>query len=66
MFLCGDDADFNYSEVDGNEEYDDRSVEEREAEDRWFAEEEPEWAIDDGVSFASDQKPQGQTGVQDF
>ena len=66
MFLRGDDGDFDYSHIDGSEEYDDRGVEEREVEESWFEEEEPEWAIDDDTPSALDPKPQGQTGVQDF
>lgn len=60
MFLRGDDADFNYKGVDESEEYDDRGVQEREEEERWFEQEEPSWvkAIDEGVT--------GQTGVQDY
>lgn len=66
MFLHGDDIDFDYPKVDGSEEYDDRAVEEREAEESWFAQQEPEWAVDDDMPSAFDRKPQGQTGVQDF
>lgn len=66
MFLHGDDTDFDYPKVDGSEEYDDRAVEEREAEESWFAQQEPEWAVDDDMPSAFDRKPQGQTGVQDF
>lgn len=66
MFLRGDDTDFDYSKVDGSEEYDDRAVEEREAEESWFEEQEPEWAIDEDTPSAFERKPEGQTGVQDF
>lgn len=65
-FLQGNDVDFDYSQVDGSEEYDDRKTEEREAQEGWFEDEEPEWAMDDDTSLAMDRKPQGQTGVQDF
>ena len=66
IFLRGDDTDFDYSKVDGSEEYDDRAVEEREAEESWFEEQEPEWAIDEDTPSAFERKPDGQTGVQDF
>lgn len=66
IFLRGDDIDFDYSKVDGSEEYDDRAVEERETEESWFEEQEPEWAIDEDTPSAFERKPDGQTGVQDF
>lgn len=66
IFLRGDDTDFDYSKVDGSEEYDDRAVEERETEESWFEEQEPEWAIDEDTPSAFERKPDGQTGVQDF
>ena len=66
MFLRGDDGDFDYSQVDGSEDYDDRITEEREAQEDWFDEEEPNWAIDCDAASASDKTPQSQTGVQDF
>ncbi|MCJ1388688.1 hypothetical protein MMC18_001537 [Xylographa bjoerkii] len=65
-FLGGRDEDFEYPMVDEAEEFDDRGVEEREEEEKWFEEEEPEW-----VGDAQDDRPQelqvkGETGVQDF
>ncbi|MCJ1402805.1 hypothetical protein MMC11_006026 [Xylographa trunciseda] len=65
-FLGGRDEDFEYSMVDEGEEFDDRGVEEREEEEKWFEEEEPQW-----ISDAQDDRPQelqikGETGVQDF
>jgi hypothetical protein len=61
-FLRGGDDDFEYKDVDESEEYDDRGEEEREAEEKYFAEEEPEWVVenDKGVQL------QGETGIQDF
>jgi Coiled-coil domain containing protein 97-like, C-terminal len=56
--LRGGDADFDYREVDENEEFDE--VEKREKEARWFDEEEPEW---DGEESGGTS---GETGVQDF
>ena len=50
-FIQGGDDDFDYTLVDGNEDYD--AVARRDAEDKWFDEEEPS---DNGVD----------TGVQDF
>ena len=65
MFLRGDDQDFDYSSVDQSEEYDDRGLEDREVEEDWFEEQEPEWITD---CEGSDQTKAltGQTGVQDF
>ena len=65
MFLRGDDQDFDYSAVDQSEEYDDRGLEERELEEDWFEEQEPEW-IRDGDGPHQTVTPIGQTGVQDF
>jgi len=59
-FLRGDDDDFNYTEVDENEEWDDKASEERDRQEAYFKEEEPEWMLEDGKAV------QGQTGVQDF
>jgi len=56
-FINGEDKDFQYEEVDGNEEWD--VIENMEAEDRWFDEEEPEWT-------ASEDAREGETGIQDF
>lgn len=67
MFLRGDDVDFDYQGVDESEDYDDRGVQEREEEEKWFEEEEPRWvkAIDDEVGGAEGLLT-GQTGVQDY
>jgi len=56
-FLRGEDSDFNYKEVDEHDDWD--VIESREAEDRWFDDEEPRWVDDDHVH-------QGDTGIQDF
>ncbi|KAI9757454.1 MAG: hypothetical protein M4579_003470 [Chaenotheca gracillima] len=61
-FLAGEDDDFNYAEVDESEAFDDRIVEEREAEEKWFDKEEPEWV---GIDTEK-PKVEGETGVQDF
>ena len=66
MFLRGADPDFDYEQVDGSEEYDDRVLQEREAEERWFEREEPSWV---GESDQDDERTvslRGQTGVQDY
>ena len=54
-------ADFNYAKVDESDEYDDQDAERREAEDKYFDEEEPHIA-----SRSTSTELQGQTGVQDF
>lgn len=67
-FVRGEDVDFQYTTVDDNEAYDDRGIEEREEEEKYFAEEEPEWVLD-GAGVGKHEKPkhlEGETGVQDF
>ncbi|KZF22978.1 hypothetical protein L228DRAFT_140759 [Xylona heveae TC161] len=70
-FLRGEDGDFDYALVDDNDEWDDRKLEEREAQDRYFDDEEPSWMLDDGISYSGDAAAEktvikGETGVQDF
>lgn len=65
MFLRGGDQEFEYSSVDQSEEYDDRELEEREVEEAWFGEEEPQWIMDSESSGQS-KALTGQTGLQDF
>ena len=65
-FLRGADADFNYAEVDGNEAYDDRVVQEREEEERWFEQEEPSWVEEGEQDSEKAEGLTGQTGVQDY
>ena len=65
-FLRGGDEDFEYSDVDTNEEFDDRGVEEREAEERWFEQEEPEWVTGQEEYVSAENVVQGETGVQDY
>ena len=57
-FLKSEDKDFDYTEVDENEEYDDRSEEDRRALQRYLDTEE--------AAFVGDGKPEGETGIQDF
>lgn len=59
-FLNGQDADFPYEEVDGNEAFDDQRTMERERQEEWFDDEEP--SPEDGPTATF----KGQTGVQDF
>lgn len=65
-FLGGGDDDFEYSKVDQNVEYDDRGVEEREQEEKWFEEQEPQWIADESGEHAESIQVEGETGVQDF
>lgn len=44
-FVAGADEEFDYAQVDGNEELDE--MEHRDREEEWFDEEDPEWADDD-------------------
>ena len=65
-FVRGDDVDFDYGKVDGSEEYDDREIEEREEEQKWFEEEEPRWMTGSQDNITTETSIEGQTGVQDF
>lgn len=66
MFLRGDDPDFDYKGVDESEEYDDRGVQEREEEERWFEKEEPSWVEESDEHAGRAEGLRGQTGVQDY
>lgn len=57
-FLRGDDEDFEYQNVDDNEQYDDQGEEERSKLDEYLQGESEE--------FVGEGKPTGETGVQDF
>lgn len=59
-FTKGEDPDFSYEDVDNSDEWD--VIEAREAEERWFDDEEPEWES----KSPSDENQRGETGVQDF
>ncbi|MCJ1295213.1 hypothetical protein MMC34_006775 [Xylographa carneopallida] len=65
-FLGGRDEDFEYSAVDEGEEFDDRGVEEREEEEKWFEEEEPQWVSNAQDDRSQEPRVEGETGVQDF
>ena len=66
MFLRGDDPDFDYKGVDESEDYDDRGMQEREEEERWFEKEEPSWVGESDEDAGRAESLIGQTGVQDF
>ncbi|TKX27214.1 coiled-coil domain-containing protein 1 [Elsinoe australis] len=57
-FLRGEDADFDYTNVDNNPEYDDHEEETRRHEEVYFN--------DEAEQFIGEGEPSGQTGVQDF
>ncbi|KPM39292.1 hypothetical protein AK830_g7271 [Neonectria ditissima] len=65
-FVRGQDEEFDYATVDGNDEFD--SMVRKDAEEAWFEDEEPSWTGDAVVSDAGKEaaKRQGETGVQDF
>ena len=70
-FVLGRDEDFDYRPVDENDDYD--ALERREEEDRWFNDEDPAWAGEEGGGDggggrlgAHDRKLEGETGIQDF
>lgn len=67
-FVRGEDTDFQYTTVDDSETYDDRGTEEREEEERYFAEEEPEWVVNGPGPGQGEETTlrEGETGVQDF
>ena len=65
-FVRGGDPDFDYHTVDSSDEYDDHMIEELEAQERYFDEQEPEFVMDDGVSTTKNAELQGETGIQDF
>jgi hypothetical protein len=56
-FIRGEDEEFPYEDVDNNDEWD--VIENREAEDQWFEEEQPAWVDED-------KQRSGETGIQDF
>ncbi|PFH57976.1 hypothetical protein XA68_14318 [Ophiocordyceps unilateralis] len=60
-FIRGADDEFHYPAVDKNEDLDTQAA--KEAEEKWFNDEEPAWTVDN-----KDDKGQrrGETGVQDF
>ena len=66
-FIRGDDIDFDYKTVDENDAYDDHATEQREAEDRYFDEQSPDFVTgDDAAHKTKSQELQGETGIQDF
>ena len=65
-FLRGGDEDFDYEAVDNNAEFDDRELEERDAQDKYFDEETPKFVDGEEGLARSESQLHGQTGVQDF
>ena len=66
-FIRGGDDDFDYAAVDESEEYDDRGLEEREAQEVYFDQEEPRFVVgEEGVVKKASRELEGETGVQDF
>lgn len=57
-FLRGEDHDFEYNEVDGNDQYNDWAEDTRKRQDEYFDGEEAE--------FIGEGRNMGETGVQDF
>lgn len=66
-FIRGGDEDFTYETVDRSDEYDDRGLEEQEAQDRYFDDEEPKFVTgEEGITRTSSRPLEGETGIQDF
>ncbi|KAF9869526.1 coiled-coil domain-containing protein [Colletotrichum karsti] len=67
-FVHGHDDDFDYSQVDNDDDFD--TMERRDAEDAWFDEEDPGWASDTEDTHTARpetrKQKQGETGIQDF
>ncbi|KAF7118796.1 hypothetical protein CNMCM5793_008421 [Aspergillus hiratsukae] len=61
-FLKGEDSDFDYTQVDENDEYDDWTEEQ----ERYFEDEEPEWVVEGTDDGDIKSHLQGETGIQDF
>jgi hypothetical protein len=59
-FVRGEDADFDYAVVDGDDKWDDWEEERRKDLDKYLDEEEPYWVLREGEEL------KGETGVQDF
>jgi Coiled-coil domain containing protein (DUF2052) len=66
-FVRGGDAEFECEKVDESEEFDDRGVEERDEEEKWFDEEESKFVDKNGdVRRSTSRELEGETGIQDF
>lgn len=59
-FLKGEDLDFDYEHIDAGGEWDE--IENRDVEERWFEDEEPEWVGEEDT----EETVGGETGIQDF
>jgi hypothetical protein len=57
-FINGDDPDFDYAAVDSNNEYDDRSEEDRLGLEKYLE--------DEAAEFVGEGVPSGETGVLDY
>ncbi|KAI9729818.1 MAG: hypothetical protein M1834_006566 [Cirrosporium novae-zelandiae] len=64
-FIRGGDEDFDYEKIDNNEDFDDHAEEERQKQEDYFSQQEPEWVFEDGEED-KEKQPQGETGIQDF
>lgn len=61
-FLRGEDKEFDYSTVDGNERYDSIEMQQQDSEDAYFDEEEPEWCSSETDTVpTTDNYSQGET-----
>lgn len=60
-FLRGDDKDFDYRDVDAGGEVDE--IENRDLEEKWFEDEEPEWVGEDDEDGTTTG---GETGILDY
>ena len=56
-FIRGQDDDFDYNKVDSSDLFDDLGAEDREADEIYFDDEEPDLTT---------SSPRGETGIQDF
>ncbi|KAI9780569.1 MAG: hypothetical protein M1839_006687 [Geoglossum umbratile] len=65
-FLRGEDDDFDYRRVDESDEWDDKVQEDREEQEKWFAEEEPSWLLRGYEGTGKEMAVEGETGIQDF
>jgi Coiled-coil domain containing protein (DUF2052) len=66
-FIRGGDDDFDYKAIDESEEYDDHALEQRDAEERYFDDQDAEFIHgDDTVKETKSEELQGETGIQDF
>lgn len=66
-FVRGGDDDFDYEAVDKSDDYDDHIQETREAEEKYFDDENPQFVSgSEAAERLKSHELQGETGVQDF